>query len=485
MTPAPQPGSPRRKSSIFLKLFCSVTLCVVLLLVFNWLLNSFVLVSYYQSAKEQSLRDAFTRVDSLLNGGSEQLETELYRLNGNENIKTIIWSRSTVLYNFRVGETMQVQLPSLDLEHGTYVIQVSENERLQSNDITLAGRFSNGYSVIMQTPIAAIEKSVDITNQFLLISGTVTLIIGVLLMLAVSRSFTRPIRALSRVAGSVARLDFSDRYTGRGHDELDELGNSINAMSQALENTVRQLQEDNERKTKESEARKAFIANVSHELKTPIALIQTYAEGLREGIADDEEMRNSYCEVIEDEAQNMSDMIRRMTTLMQLQTGDGSLSTAPFDWAAMARELLRRHAPQFEERGLTVEGPPEAQTAWVVGDASLIENVVSNYLSNALHHTGEGGTVRIAFTPLANGRCRLSVFNSGRNIPQEELSRIWEAFYKVDKARTRAYGGSGIGLSVVAAIMEAHHQAYGVQNHPGGVEFYCELPFAQKAELPQ
>ena len=202
-------------------------------------------------------------------------------------------------------------------------------------------------------------------------------------------------------------------------------------------------------------------------------------------IADDEEMRNSYCEVIEDEAQNMSDMIRRMTTLMQLQTGDGSLSTAPFDWAAMARELLRRHAPQFEERGLTVEGPPEAQTAWVVGDASLIENVVSNYLSNALHHTGEGGTVRIAFTPLANGRCRLSVFNSGRNIPQEELSRIWEAFYKVDKARTRAYGGSGIGLSVVAAIMEAHHQAYGVQNHPGGVEFYCELPFAQKAELPQ
>lgn len=485
MTPAPQPGSPRRKSSIFLKLFCSVTLCVVLLLVFNWLLNSFVLVSYYQSAKEQSLRDAFTRVDSLLNGGSEQLETELYRLNGNENIKTIIWSRSTVLYNFRVGETMQVQLPSLDLENGTYVIQVSENERLQSNDITLAGRFSNGYSVIMQTPIAAIEKSVDITNQFLLISGTVTLIIGVLLMLAVSRSFTRPIRALSRVAGSVARLDFSDRYTGRGHDELDELGNSINAMSQALENTVRQLQEDNERKTKESEARKAFIANVSHELKTPIALIQTYAEGLREGIADDEEMRNSYCEVIEDEAQNMSDMIRRMTTLMQLQTGDGSLSTAPFDWAAMARELLRRHAPQFEERGLTVEGPPKAQTAWVVGDASLIENVVSNYLSNALHHTGEGGTVRIAFTPLANGRCRLSVFNSGRNIPQEELSRIWEAFYKVDKARTRAYGGSGIGLSVVAAIMEAHHQAYGVQNHPGGVEFYCELPFAQKAELPQ
>ena len=101
---APRIGAPRQRSSIFLRLFCSVTLCVLLLLVFNWLLNSFVLVSYYRSAKEQSLRDAFTRVDELLSGGSEQLENELYRLNGTENIKTIIWSRTTVLYNFRVGK---------------------------------------------------------------------------------------------------------------------------------------------------------------------------------------------------------------------------------------------------------------------------------------------------------------------------------------------------------------------------------------------
>ena len=480
---APRIGAHRQKSSIFLKLFCSVTLCVVLLLVFNWLLNSFVLVSYYRSAKEQSLRDAFTRVDVLLlDGGSEQLENELYRLNGTENIKTIIWSRTTILYNFRVGETMQLQLPSLNLENGTYLLQVSENDRLQSSDITLAGRFSNGYSVIMQTPMAAIEESVGITNRFLLLSGTATLLIGVVLVLAVSRSFTRPIRALSRVAGSVARLDFSDRYTGKRRDELDDLGNSINAMSRALETTIGQLRADNERKTQESEARKAFIANVSHELKTPIALIQTYAEGLREGLADDEEMRDSYCRVIEEEAQNMSDMIRRMTTLMQLQTGDGSLSLAPFDLAALARELLLRNAPLFRERRLNVEGPPETPV-WVTGDASLIENVLSNFLSNAFHHTPEGGRVTVSLSPAPSGNCRLSVYNSGQPIPEEELPRIWEAFYKVDKARTRAYGGSGIGLSVVAAVMQAHRMPYGVQNCPGGVMFTFELPFAPESGI--
>ena len=251
----------------------------------------------------------------------------------------------------------------------------------------------------MQTPMAAIEESVDITNRFLLLSGTATLLIGMVLVLALSRSFTRPIRALSRVAGSVARLDFSDRYTGKRHDELDDLGNSINAMSQALETTIGQLRADNERKTQESEARKAFIANVSHELKTPIALIQTYAEGLREGLAEDKEMRDSYCQVIEEEAQNMSDMIRRMTTLMQLQTGDGSLSPAPFDLAALARELLFRNAPLFRERRLNVEGPPETPV-WVTGDASLIENVISNFLSNALHHTPEGGRVTVSLSPV-------------------------------------------------------------------------------------
>ena len=111
----------------------------------------------------------------------------------------------------------------------------------------------------------------------------------------------------------------------------------------------------------------------------------------------------------------------------------------------------------------------------VYADPFLIENVLTNYLSNALNHVSPGGVVRAAVARPSAQRVRITVFNTGEPIPTEELPRIWESFYKVDKARTRAYGGSGIGLSVVAAIMKAHGMPYGVENTPDGVAFYIEL----------
>lgn len=130
----------------------------------------------------------------------------------------------------------------------------------------------------------------------------------------------------------MARLDFSERYDGRGRDELADLGNSLNVMSDTLESAIRDLREANSRlsrdveeKTRQNEARRAFISNVSHELKTPIALIQTYAEGLREDIAAGAGNRAYYCEVIEDESQKMSQMIKKMTLLMQLEDGSSQL----------------------------------------------------------------------------------------------------------------------------------------------------------------
>lgn len=183
-----------------------------------------------------------------------------------------------------------------------------------------------------------------------LMTSAIILLISFLASSVTSMRQIKPITDMVQATRAYAAGDFDVRIPELDRsDEIGELAQSFNAMADSLAETERQ--------------RRDFIANVSHELKTPLPLSKPMRRGLREGVADDEEMRNSYCEVIEDEAQNMSDMIRRMTTLMQLQTGDGSLSTAPFDWAAMARELLRRHAPQFEERGLTVEGPPEAQTA--------------------------------------------------------------------------------------------------------------------------
>ena len=481
-------GTGRR--SLVWKLFASVWLCVVLLLLFNWLLNSFALTGYYQNQKRDSLVRAFNSLNELYQISDEQAVEKLQQLSNNENISALICSRSRVIYSDRVDGMsifpggVLLHLPNF--EPGEYTMEISVDERTDTQFILLQGRMTNGYWAILRTSVQAIEESVDITNRFLMISGIVTLLISTGLVVVIARSFIKPIRTLSRVAGSVAALNFQDRYEGGGSGELDDLGNSINAMAAALEQTVshlyaanEQLALDNERKTQQNDARRAFIANVSHELKTPIALIQTYAEGLKEDIAADAGNREYYCAVIEDEAQKMSEMIRRMTMLMQLEGGSEQLVTERFDIGELARNLLQKYAPRLAQKAVTVAPPPETPLL-VQADDYWIENVLTNYLSNALNHVSEGGRVAITVQLLDNGCVRTAVFNTGDQIPTEELPRIWESFYKVDKARTRAYGGTGIGLSVVASIMKAHGMPFGVRNVSDergiGVEFFFDLP---------
>lgn len=481
------------RHSLIWKLFFSVLLCTVLLFVVNWLLNNFALVSYYGRQKEKILVESFEEINSMYGRGDELQENRLYQLSNSQNVNVIIWDGRTVLYEDRPGgwRDRVLWFPSDRIaENGGYLLETKSDEKMGSSFITLWGILDNGYCVRMQTPVAAIEESVDITNRFLILSGSVTLLVGLVVVLAIARSFTRPVEALSRIAGGMAQLDFSERYDVKGSDELSDLGRSVNRMSEVLERTIselraanEQLREENEQKTRQNEARRAFIANVSHELKTPIALIQTYAEGLREDIAAGAGNRDSYCEVIEDEAAKMSGLIGKMTALMQLEDGSGQLEPERFDIAELLRNLMSRNVPLFEKRGITPVLPPEVP-CFVEADAYLIENVLVNYLSNALHHVPDGGRVEGWIAPSEEGRLRISVFNTGRHIPQTELPRIWESFYKVDKARTRAYGGSGIGLSLVAAVMKAHHMPYGVVNRvlptadggtDCGVEFYIEL----------
>ena len=477
----------RRPHSLVWKLFAGVWMCIILLISFVWLLNSFALPSYYRHTKQQSLYRAFTEIDRLYQTETESaVEEKLQRLRNNENIGTLIWQGNWALMDYRANGDRPIEhVPRLsNLSGGQYYIQTDADERLHTELLTLYGVLQNGYCVQIRISLSAIEESVNMTSRFLLVSGLAAILCSVGLVLVVARSFTVPIRALSRVADSVAHLDFSHAHDGSGSGEIDDLGNSINAMSAALSETISHLQEANRQLesdyaliTKQNEARKTFIANVSHELKTPIALMQTYAEALQENVSADADTRRYYCEVIQDEALRMSEMIRRMTMLMQVESGTEQLETKRFDISALTTRLMLKEHPCYTDRKITLL-PPPPEPVWVFGDRFLIENVLTNYLSNAFHHVNENGTVQAAILPTDHGTVRISIANTGNPIPADELSRIWESFYKVDKARTRAYGGAGIGLSVVAAIMRAHKMPYGVENTANGVAFFFELPAA-------
>jgi signal transduction histidine kinase len=289
-----------------------------------------------------------------------------------------------------------------------------------------------------------------------------------------------PIKELTELSKRMADLDFGVRYTSGGNNEIGQLGEHFNQMSEKLEKAYSQLmtannelQKDIEEKTKIDEMRREFLSNVSHELKTPIALIQGYAEGLKECINDDPESREFYCDVIMDEASKMNRLVRELLTLNHLEEGNEQIVLQRFDLAPMIHNKIQSVLILAQQKQVQIAYyGPEQLTVW--GDEFKVEEVLTNYLSNALNHVD--GECRIEVRAVCEAdKVRITVFNTGHQIPETDIDLIWGKFYKVDKARTREYGGSGIGLSIVKAIMEAFHQRYGVRNCADGVEFWFEL----------
>ena len=219
--------------------------------------------------------------------------------------------------------------------------------------------------------------------------------------------------------------------------------------------------------------RKEFLSNVSHELKTPIALIQGYAEGLKEGISDDAESREFYCDVIMDEAAKMNIMVKKLLTLNQLEFGNDVVAMERFDIVALITNYIQSAEILTKQNEISVR-MEEYQPIYVWADEFKTEEVFTNYFSNAINHCTNEKIIDVKLTK-KEGKVRISVFNTGEPIPQDSIGHIWEKFYKVDKARTREYGGSGVGLSIVKVIMESMNQSYGVNNYENGVEFWFEL----------
>ena len=308
------------------------------------------------------------------------------------------------------------------------------------------------------------------------------IILSVIMIGWMSKRLTKPLTELTELSERMANLDFNARYTSGGTNEIGRLGEHFNQMSQTLEKTISELKTANnelqanlDAKIKAEDERREFLSNVSHELKTPLALIQGYAEGLQDCVNDDPGSRDYYCSVIIDEAGKMNQLVRKLMALNQLESGYDKVEMTRFDLAELIRGKTASTKILADQKGASIEVQcPSSVHVW--GDEFKVEEVLTNYLSNAINHVE--GALRIQIRveeDSERGVVRTTVFNTGKPIPEEDLEHVWDKFFKVDKARTRAYGGSGVGLAIVKAIMESFHQRYGVRNVEDGVEFWFEL----------
>ena len=469
------------------------------------MINGAFLEKYYVSKKTETLLEA-REVLSQINTDSmteddveseqEELSSEIIQESSRNNLTWVVVNEDNTKYLCWPENEDQLRsklffgyASDLDMDNGkgtilkqtdNCVVQQVHDRFVGMDYVECWGKFDNGNYFLIRSPLESIQESANISNKFYFFVGIVIIVISGMCIMAVTRKLTRPISELTELSRKMTDLDFEARYKSKAGNEIDVLGDNFNKMSSQLEHTIselksanNELQKDIENKVKIDEMRKEFLDNVSHELKTPIALVQGYAEGLKENINDDPESMDFYCDVIIDEAAKMNKLVKNLLTLNQLESGRDEMTVERFDIVSVIRGVLQSMDIMIQQKEAKVSFNAD-KPVYVWADEFKTEQVIRNYLTNAIHHVDNERRIEVRVLS-KDDIVRVTVFNSGHPIPQEDLAKLWDKFYKVDKAHTREYGGNGIGLSIVKAIMESFHQKYGVRNFDNGVEFWFEL----------
>ena len=384
----------KRKHSIkrqMIAVFAGMVICLLAILL---VVNVKFLEPYYIRDKEMQFIHVYEELQNAVKKGTisnDEVQDELHVLCEKSNISYIVldMDNEKLITNVHDTNMLKQQLSGYLLnqaQKGGKVLDSTDNFQLmrsqdpwnQSEYIEMWGQLDDNVNFLIRSPVESIRESVALSNRFLIYVGMGTLIICMGLVWYFSRRITKPIQELAELSDRMANLDFEAKYTSGGNNEIGELGDNFNRMSQKLEKAISELKQAN--------------------------------NSLQQDIEQKEKM-----------------------------------------------EQMRTENPVY-----------------VWGDEFKIEQVVRNYVSNAYNHVNEEKIIEVKILR-EDGLAKVTVFNTGKPIPEEDVPRIWDKFFKVDKAHTREYGGNGIGLSIVKAIMESMHQQYGVKNYDNGVEFWFTL----------
>lgn len=481
-------------------------LLVIITFVSAGAINSFFLEDYYIREKRNSIIEAYNAVNRAIANDtfvSDSFDKELENLCEKNSMEILIMNEDSKLvkYTGKNAEDMMLRIWDRLFSNGNMPggdenaekgrsdkeifrtdnleISIANDNRSDRQYVEMWGVLSNNNIILVHTPIESIRDNARIANRFFVYVGFITVAISGLVIFIISSRITKPIVEITNISEKMRGLDFEAVYAGDAPYELQQLGDNINSLSKTLKDTIGELKEANIQLTRDieksqelDEMRKEFVSNVSHELKTPIALIQGYAEGLSEGLLG-EEQKDYYLDIIQDEATKMNGMVKKLITLNQMEFGGDTVSIERFDVVALVEGCVQSFALPIEQKAIELTYT-QGEPIYVWGDEYKAEEVLVNYLQNAINHCSGDNRIDVKIEKTEDV-VRVTVFNSGQPIPEEAIAHIWDKFYKVDKARTRAYGGSGIGLSIVKAVQNSLNQSYGVNNYDTGVAFYFTL----------
>ncbi len=515
------------RSKLFLFTYGIILAFIAGLIIFN---NS-ILKNYYIFRKNETFVDAFTEVKRF-NINDDNFDNELLRIESKYNISIQVISQDEAinpyisledlenddsLYEFAYGNPFLIPRQEVvnfiyqynqatetykefpigkrtdisDSSYDGFLFDIETNNLDESAD--LIGLFvateteNDGYLFYFNTITSqSIDENIWIFNSFTVVVGMLFMVVSAIVMYFLSYRFTNPILEISQVADEIANLNFSRKVDISSEDEIGLLAKSVNVMSDELKSTIDELQVSNKRlaeeiiyKNKVDKMRKDFIASASHELKTPLSLILGYSEALKlEDI--NEKDRLAYLDIIIDEINKMDKLVREMLNISQIERGIITINKTEFSLKSLVDKTLKLFSLIIKENNIDLY--VEIDEVFVYSDFDQLQTVLINFLNNSINHIKSPKVLIIKSEVVSNNKIRIFVNNTGEKIADDDMDNIWESFYKADKARTRSYGGHGLGLAICKSIFESLNYNYGANNTSDGVSFYFDIDLAEPIE---
>ncbi len=496
------PFSKRKYKSLMLQLFTQLLAIVLFMVSFILIINSTFIEAMFYLRHQTLMSYAVSDINEIQEEGASFYD-EIKKIESQDTNYIEIFSGKTgmLLYCSVINDVRDHNITEFEKNPDVFmqfarprVVSVVRTLDTKGDGVFFIGRdemndmeylihratLDSGHIVNIYTQMNIIQSNASYTSDILRI---VICVVGIALMIAFfiyAWLFTRPLIEMNDVTKHMAKMDFSKKCITRSTNELGQLADSINSMSDSLAEALGDLQEKNrqleidiEHEHKMEKSRKAFVSNVSHELKTPIAIIQGYAEGLKLGISDNPQDNEEYLDVIIEESKKMNDLVLDLLELSYYESGSYKLNEEIFSLNHLIDDYVSAQKIRLAEEGISLEvSLPDNMT--VFADDSKIGMVLNNYFSNAMSHC-EGEKKIVISAEKKEDVYRISVFNTGKNISEENFEEMWHSFHRGDASRRRGEGRYGIGLSIVAAIQKMHSMEYGCINKPDGVEFWFDV----------
>lgn len=482
-----------KMKSIKQKLLWGIILINSLLLVGIFIFTS-NFEKFYINHSAKELNSFAKEVENYINGNMDTSTYEkILRLSEDKNINIDIYDKddSLVLTSRQYGRMMGANSKKKNHKYtikDEYIINKNLtaykiNEKPQNIDyLSIIEKIPKSkYTLVCKIPISTIESTTNLSSQFLWLIFIPISIISLILTIVFANKFTKPIIKLNKVTNKISTLDFSEKININTKDELSMLGESINILSDKINNTLKDLQIKNkqlenliENKNNQEKLRKEFVASVSHELKTPITIINGYAQGLKSNITKTKEDRDYYIDVIYDESEKMGIIVNDLLDLYKLESHTFTMKKENINVRELVFNIVKNFDLKIKENKINLK--LDVDNINVLGDKVRLGQVLNNFIDNAIYNVDNKKYIHIK-TSLEDKMIKISIYNSGKNIKEKDLQNIWDCFVRYDEKIQYSRNKVGLGLAIVKEIIKLHQGEYGVKNHDGGVEFYIKLKY--------